>query len=107
MNAAELIRATRRRNGLSQASLARRSQTSQRHISRIEGGDVSPSVDTLGRLLRAMGERLELAAVPGPRANASTTELRAAVENSRPGERFAEVAELSELLTSVRRGQPR
>lgn len=101
MSAADLIRDARRRNGVSQRSLARRARTTQRHVSRIERGEVSPSVETLERLLRAMGERLELGAAPGPRANPSTDVLRAAIEDSEVSERFAEVAELSEFLTGV------
>ena len=60
-------------------------------------------METLERLLRAMGERLELKAVPGPRGNPSTAELRAAVETTTAGERIAETAALSEFLTGVHR----
>jgi transcriptional regulator with XRE-family HTH domain len=59
-NAAELIRRTRKRHGISQRSLALRAATGQAAISRIERGEVSPSVDTVERLLAAMGERLQL-----------------------------------------------
>lgn len=97
----ELVRKARRRHGLSQERLARRCATSQRHISRIERGDVSPSVETLERLLRAMGERLEVRAMPGPRGNQSTVELRAALEQTTAGERIAETAALSEFLTGI------
>ncbi len=99
--AGQLIRDARRRHKLNQQSLARRCQTSQRHISRIERGDVSPSVETLERLLRAMGEGLELSAVPGPRGNQSTAELRADYEQGTASERFAEIAALSEFLTGI------
>lgn len=101
MSAADLIRDTRRRKSISQRSLARRACTTQRHVGRIERGEVSPSVETVERLLRAMGERLALSAVAGPRANASDAELRAALEGYSVSERFAEVAELSEFLTGV------
>lgn len=63
-DSAALVFEARRRHGLSQASLARRAGTSQRHVSRIERGEVSPSVDTLRRLLQVMGEELRLTAVP-------------------------------------------
>jgi uncharacterized protein len=96
-----LVRSMRLQHGLSQERLARRCQTSQRHISRIERGDVSPTVETLEKLLRAMGERLELSVVPGPRGNQSTAELRAAMEQSTASERFAETAALSEFLTGI------
>lgn len=103
----ELVREARVRHGLSQERLARRCATSQRHISRIERGDVSPSVQTLEKLLRAMGERLEVRAAPGPRGNQSTAELRAALEQTTAGERIAEAAALSEFLTGIQSPQAR
>lgn len=60
MNAGELIRRTRERQEISQRSLALRAGTDQAAVSRIERGEVSPSVDTVERLLAAMGERLRL-----------------------------------------------
>jgi uncharacterized protein len=60
----ELIRAARTRHGLSQQRLARRAGTRQSAISRLERGDVSPTVETLELLLNAMGERLELDGAP-------------------------------------------
>ena len=49
----------RRRAGLSQRELARRSGVPQSSISRIERGQISPTVDTLERLLRACDQELE------------------------------------------------
>jgi uncharacterized protein len=60
MTAGELIRTTRVRHGLSQQRLARRAGTQQSAISRLEADEISPGVETLDLLLRAMGERLEL-----------------------------------------------
>lgn len=99
----QLVREARQRHGLSQQRLARRCATSQRHVSRIERDEVSPTVETLERLLRAMGERLVLSAKPGPRGNQSTAELRAALETTTAGERIVETAELSEFLTGIGR----
>ena len=104
MTAAEVVREARQRHGVSQRSLARRSRTSQTHISRIERGEVSPSVETLERLLQALGERLELSAAPGPRGNASTADLRADYEQLTPGERVVQAAELSRALTTIAAG---
>lgn len=64
MTPGELIRATRERHGLSQQRLARRVGSHQPAISRLEAGEVSPSIETLALLMRAMGERLELATAP-------------------------------------------
>lgn len=67
MDVATLIRTTRARTGLSQDGLAARAGTSQPAVSRYESGVSSPSVETLDRLLAAMGSRLELAAEDSPR----------------------------------------
>jgi transcriptional regulator with XRE-family HTH domain len=58
----ELIRDARRRHGLSQRSLALRSGAGQAWISRVERNEVSPSVESLERLLSVMGETLSLEA---------------------------------------------
>jgi transcriptional regulator with XRE-family HTH domain len=60
MDTGSLVARLRRRYGLSQRELAVRAGTSQAWISRVERGDVSPSVDSLERLLHAMGEQLTL-----------------------------------------------
>ncbi|MBU4335662.1 MAG: helix-turn-helix domain-containing protein [Actinobacteria bacterium] len=57
-----MIRTTREGAGLSQGALAARAGTSQPAVSRYESGASSPSVETLDRLLAAMGSRLTLAA---------------------------------------------
>src|SRR5947207_15195676 len=54
----------RRRAGLSQRELARRSGVPQPSISRIERGVGSPTVDTLERLLRVCDMELEPVRVP-------------------------------------------
>lgn len=87
VDAAELIRATRMRHGLSQARLARRAGTRQSAISRLERGEVSPTVETLELLLNAMGERLELRA-SAPERRYDLLHLRANTARS-PEERLA------------------
>lgn len=101
MSAGTLIRECRRRHRLTQAELARRARTSQPQIGRIERGEISPSIDTLERLLLSMGERLELRAEPLPHGNQSLAELRADFEELDEGERIAQAAELSYALTSI------
>ena len=64
MTAGELLRAARRRHGLTQAQLAARARTSQAAVSRIERDLVSPSVATLATLLDLMGEELVLDGKP-------------------------------------------
>lgn len=100
-----MIRDVRKRHGLDQKALARRARTSQGQISKIERGVVSPTVATLVRLLGAMGERLELAAVPGPRPNLPTADLRRDHDSLSPEERVAEQAALSEAMTRIAAGR--
>ena len=64
MTPGELIRAVRRRGGLTQADLARRAGTSQPVVSAYEHGRRDPTYTTLRRLVEASGERLSLVATP-------------------------------------------
>src|ERR671935_2227872 len=76
MTAAELLRESRRRHGVTQAQLAARARTSQAAISRIKRDLVSPTVETLATLLDLMGEELELGARAisnGPRAHCASS----------------------------------
>ena len=52
--------------GLSQAQLARRMNTSQSYIARIEGGKVRPSTDALERFAQATRTRLRIVFEPQP-----------------------------------------
>ena len=60
MTAGELLAEARRRHGCTQAQLAIRARTSQAAISRIERGLVSPTVETLAKLLAMLNEALVL-----------------------------------------------
>jgi transcriptional regulator with XRE-family HTH domain len=60
MDAGRMVAELRERHGLSQRALAVRARTSQAWISRVERGEVSPSVASLERLLHVMGEQLTL-----------------------------------------------
>lgn len=64
MHIGGVIREARRRNRVSQRTLALRAGTDQAAISRIERGKVSPSMETVERLLAALGERLPLDPIP-------------------------------------------
>ena len=63
MEPASIIQAVRRRQGLTQAELARRAGTSQPVISAYEHGRRDPSFETLRKLVEAGGERLYVDAV--------------------------------------------
>ncbi len=60
MKASDLVREARKRHGISQRSLALRAATDQAAVSRIERGEISPSLETVERLLAALGETLVL-----------------------------------------------
>lgn len=64
MTSGELIRDARRRHRLSQRQLALRAGASQAWISRLERDEISPSTDSLSRLLLVMGESLRLGSEP-------------------------------------------
>lgn len=46
--------------GLTQAEVARRMGSTQSAVARLEGGGISPSVDTLRRYAKAVGKRLRV-----------------------------------------------
>jgi transcriptional regulator with XRE-family HTH domain len=100
-----LVREARRRHRLGQSELAIRLGTSQPAISRIERDQVSPTIETLERILNAMGETLRVSMLalgeplPGG-SNQSIAELRADYRLSAE-ERLAQAAQLSEIATEL------
>jgi transcriptional regulator with XRE-family HTH domain len=64
MEPRDLLRAARRRRGLTQAELAARAGTSQPVVSAYEHGRRDPGFATLSRLIAATGERLIIDAAP-------------------------------------------
>ncbi len=76
MDPAGLLKAVRRRNGLTQAELARRAGTSQPVISAYERGRRDPTYATLQKLVRAGGEHLRLDAARDPSDLAPPADLR-------------------------------
>lgn len=64
MSAGRLVRERRLAHGLTQQRLARRAGTSQAAISRIERDEVSPTAETLGEILLALGEEPDWATRP-------------------------------------------
>jgi transcriptional regulator with XRE-family HTH domain len=91
--------------------LAKRLGTSQPAISRIERDQVSPTVETLGRIFDAMGETIQVSTLdltepPPGGSNQSIAELRADYRLS-PGERLAQAAQLSEIATELAAGAER
>ena len=58
----EMLRDARRRSGLTQGQLATASGTTQSAIARLEAPGANPRLETLEKVLRAMGYSLELSA---------------------------------------------
>ena len=105
MRCGAFVREARLRRGIDQADLARRLGTSQAAISRIERDVVSPKLETLERILNALGETLRLSTLslsdsPPGGSNQSIFELRADYRLS-PEERLAQTAQLSEMATQL------
>ena len=59
MDAGHVIRVAREKSGLSKRELARRAGTSPAAIVKYESGAMSPTVDTLNRILRVAGWEIE------------------------------------------------
>src|SRR5439155_20918751 len=90
------LRQARQRAGMSQAALAARTRTSQATISAYESGRKQPSVDTLSRLLAAMGWQLTV--TEGPPREPSRQ------QHARTARMLADVLALAEALPT--RHQP-
>lgn len=90
MDGGGVIRAARERHGVSQRGLAVRAGTSQGYVSQVERGEVSPSVEAVGRLLACLGEvgHIETRPVAPAPAPASTADA----EGLRPGPLLAALA---------------
>ncbi len=92
MDPAKIIQDVRRRQGLTQAELARRAGTSQPVVSAYEHGRRDPTYATLRKLVEAGGERLELAAVP------ATSDLAKPVDFEEHARRLLDVLTLADAI---------
>lgn len=94
-----LIRDRRRANGLTQAQLALRAGSTQAAISRLERGELSPTIDTVERLLAVMGEQAEVV-VRRSELDCDPKRLRALRTRS-PAERLAQAIAWNRLAGQV------
>jgi transcriptional regulator with XRE-family HTH domain len=99
MSARLMLVEARRRSHLSQAALAARCGLQQPAVSRIERGQVDPSVETLHKLLEACGESLE--AVPRLGAGVDRTLLRENLERT-PPERLRHLISAARAVARLR-----
>jgi transcriptional regulator with XRE-family HTH domain len=84
-----LVRSRRVAHGLTQAQLALRAGTTQASLSRLERDELSPTVETLTRVLAALGEELALA---GRRPALDVDPARLTAQRARPPAERVELA---------------
>ena len=101
--AASLLRQARTRSGLTQRGLARRADTSQSVVARIEGGQTSPSWATLERLLDAAGFELRTDLELRPVEQSHMLDDVPRILSLTPAERLLELANLSRFVAAARR----
>jgi uncharacterized protein len=97
MDPPALIKAVRRRRGLTQADLAYRAGTSQPVISAYEHGRRDPTYETLRKLVEAGGERLQLHAVP------PKSDLPPSADAQEHARRLLDVLSLADAIPARRR----
>jgi len=79
-----LVATARREAGLSLRELARLADVSFTTISRIELGEMDPTVGTLHQIIEATGSTLHLSSEPSPRKHPALSDLADAVTRERP-----------------------
>ena len=102
MTPSELLLAARQAGGLTQRTLAKRAQTAQSVVARIEMGETSPSWDTLMRLLRASGHTLRIT-MERTFVDPAMLDDVPRILRLTPAERLDEVAAVSQFLAEAKR----
>lgn len=102
-----LLRKARTRAKLSQRELARRAETSQSVVARIESGLTSPSWDTLSRLIEAAGFAIDASVVVAPVEGSHMMHDVARIMALTPEARLDELANVSGFLAAARRSGTR
>lgn len=102
--APRLIRAARRKAGITQRALAGRSGVPQPTIAAIEAGRQDPRFATLDRLLRACGYELDIRHVLGEGVDRT---LIHEMLRLTPGERVRRAAEEAAAIAPFGRARPR
>ena len=101
--AGAIVHAARLRAGLSQRQLARRADTAQSVVARIELGETSPTWATLTRLLSAAGFDLDTRLAVQPVAGSHMLDDVPRILSLTPEQRLREVANASRFAAAVRR----
>jgi transcriptional regulator with XRE-family HTH domain len=100
-----MLKAARRRAGLTQAELARLLGVSQAAVAKLEGPHANPTVDTLDRALWATGHRLTLDA-PARRPGVDESLIRRQLELS-PAERIRGIESMYAQMQALSRAGAR
>lgn len=104
--ASELVRRARRTAGLTQRELARRAETAQSVVARIETGLTSPTISTLERILTAAGFELNADLSPLPVKDSHMLADVARILSLSPTDRLIEARNFSRLETAARASGP-
>jgi predicted transcriptional regulator len=99
VNVARTLLHTRRRAGLTQRELARRSGIAQTTIARIESGVMDPRISTLETLLRACGD--QLTTMPRAGLGGDLSLIRSCLELS-PRQRLETAARAAGFVERIR-----
>jgi transcriptional regulator with XRE-family HTH domain len=99
----ELLRLARTRSGISQRELARRADTAQSVVARVENGQTIPSLDTLDRLIAAAGFELRRELSPRPVLHSHMLDDCARILRLSPVERLREVGNVSRFVALAHR----
>ncbi len=97
MEPAAIIKAVRRRQGLTQTELARRAGTTQPVVSAYERGLRDPGYTTLRKLVAAGGERLVVSTAP------STSDLTPPADVHEHARRLLDVLTVADAVPARRR----
>ena len=101
--ASRLLAIARNRAGLTQRDLARRARTAQSVVARIENGVVSPSWNTLRRLLSCAGFELHTTLVPRERGHSHMLADVPRILRLTPEQRLIELRNAALFIESARR----
>ncbi|MBA2317988.1 MAG: helix-turn-helix domain-containing protein [Euzebyales bacterium] len=106
MDPADLVRRCRLGAGITQQQLAIRAGTTKTAISRLEGGHISPTFETVTRLLLCLGYRVEVDAIAlTPRSDPAQLDAVAGLTpTQRLDHALASQSSLAGLLGAARDG---
>jgi len=102
-DAAALVLRARTAAGLSQRALARRADTAQSVVARVESGQTDPSTRVLRALLAAAGVELRADLEPASRLDPQLLDDVPRILALSPEERLIEVANVARLAQAARR----